>query len=126
MFKILFLLLVFGSYEILEAAPDGNNVNAEKDDGDSSSDKIDLSGYGTAIYGEPSTATGKRLDEWDAASELNPEEVGEYLEGDILIPRDPKLRNGIVGESSRWPNGVVPFEIRGRFSKYISINIFQC
>lgn len=41
--------------------------------------------------------------------------MGEYLEGDILFPK-PQGRNGIVGQSYRWPNGVIPFVIQGNFN----------
>lgn len=51
---------------------------------------------------------------------VNPEELGPYLEGDMLIPR-PAGRNGIRAKSARWPNGVIPFEIKGNFSKLQNI-----
>lgn len=118
MFKLLFLLVVYGSCEFLVVAEDEVNlVTSASEDGNASTDTIDLSGFGDALYGQPSEATGKLVEELDKSSEINPEEVGEYLEGDILVPRDPKMRNGIVGQSSRWPNGIIPFEIKGRFSE---------
>lgn len=127
MYNILFLLLAIGSCCALPAFDDDNVVNIvdSNDDLPPDLDTIDLSGYGDALYGEPSNNTGKLVDDWDSDSEMNPEEVGEYLEGDILVPRDSKVRNGIVGEYTRWPKGVIPFDIKGRFSKFIiQINLF--
>lgn len=52
---------------------------------------------------------------------LNPEEEGNYMEGDILTKTAAK--NGIKSESLRWKNGEIPFEIRGNFSKSVSRGI---
>lgn len=60
--------------------------------------------------------TGLRLLESENA-DGNPEEKGSYLEGDILFPIDGSQRNGLVSESYRWPNGHVPFQIKGIYSK---------
>lgn len=78
---------------------------------------IDLSQFGLSIFGEPSNETGKVVASYDPnTSGLNPEELGEYLEGDMLMP--PNLaRNGLVATSSHWPGGVIPFEISGYFGK---------
>ncbi|XP_072377447.1 hatching enzyme 1.2-like [Diabrotica undecimpunctata] len=54
------------------------------------------------------------LDSWDESNSQNPEEFGEYYEGDIFMPHGG--RNGIVGEALRWNNGVVPFEISGYYN----------
>ncbi|XP_026473564.1 zinc metalloproteinase nas-4-like isoform X1 [Ctenocephalides felis] len=35
----------------------------------------------------------------------------------MLIPR-PAGRNGIRAKSARWPNGVIPFEIKGNFNAH--------
>lgn len=40
--------------------------------------------------------------------EVNPEELGEYLEGDIVVVN---TRNGVLNGSLRWGEGVVPFVI---------------
>ena len=50
---------------------------------------------------------------------MNPEELGLYVEGDI-VSSNPKSRNGLTDEKARWPNGVVPYEIAGYFSEYTS------
>lgn len=48
---------------------------------------------------------------------MNPEEMGEYAEGDILLPN--VARNGIKEETSRWPDGIIPYVIDGYYSEYI-------
>ena len=88
------------------------------------SDFLDLSQYGLSIFGNPSEETGDRVINWltsELFNETNPEELGEYLEGDMLIPKKSKLgKSGIILEAYHWPNGVVPFVINGNFSKSIT------
>ncbi|KAH8388631.1 hypothetical protein KR093_011566 [Drosophila rubida] len=82
-------------------------------------DVIDLSSYGAAMYGKPDEQlTANLVGNYSADSaEVNPEELGSYLEGDILVPQtDLTMKNGLTTQSSRWPNGVVPYEIRGNFN----------
>ncbi|XP_016936572.4 hatching enzyme 1.2 [Drosophila suzukii] len=82
-------------------------------------DIIDLTPLGTALYGKPDEEqTGDRVGNFSAdADAMNPEELGSYLEGDMLVPQsDLIMKNGLPTQSSRWPNGVVPYEIRGSFS----------
>lgn len=76
-----------------------------------SNDRIDLSFLGTKIFGQPIDNDGQIFKNLKG----NAEEVGPYLEGDLLIPT--KGRNGMKAESLRWKNGEVPFEIRGNFSE---------
>jgi len=48
--------------------------------------------------------------------DVNPEELGEYAEGDILFP--PSIgRNALAAVSARWPNGIIPFVITPYFSE---------
>lgn len=47
---------------------------------------------------------------------MNPEEMGDYAEGDILIPT--LARNGVKEETLKWQNGHVPYEIDSSFSKF--------
>jgi hypothetical protein len=83
------------------------NVCAQSmDDG-----RIDLSHFGAAIFGKPIEVQRLEVD-----GNTNAEELGSYLEGDLLIPSVSK--NGMKAESLRWKNGEVPFEIRGNFSKF--------
>lgn len=76
---------------------------------------IDLSQYGRSIFGEPDNTTGERLTNYHPDnSTQNPEELGSYLEGDILMPIG-QARNGLSANAARWPNAIVPYEIRGNF-----------
>ncbi|XP_017873992.1 PREDICTED: zinc metalloproteinase nas-4 [Drosophila arizonae] len=86
-----------------------------------SKDTIDLSSYGSALFGEPDQdRTGALVGNFSAETDtVNPEELGSYLEGDILIPQAAvSMKNGLTTQSSRWPNGVVPYEIRGSFNAH--------
>ncbi|EDV92507.1 zinc metalloproteinase nas-4 [Drosophila grimshawi] len=109
--QILTFGLLLVSIRFLEAQ------EAEEDD------LIDLSEMGDAIFGTPDNeTTGALVDAYDAQSEQNPEELGTYHEGDILIPlnyrdaRTDDTRNGLLALSTRWPGGVVPYDIRGTFA----------
>lgn len=77
---------------------------------------LDLTKLGPEIYGYPDDKLGKTLENIGNVN-FNPEEIGNYYEGDILYPRSQQ-RNGLAEESFRWKNGVVPIEIRGLFSGY--------
>ncbi|KAJ6636112.1 Zinc metalloproteinase nas-7 [Pseudolycoriella hygida] len=77
-------------------------------------EQIDLSHYGPRLFGNPSKDVGAAVEHWNENQSGNPEELGSYLEGDILFPRG-NARNGLITETSRWPNGVIPFEIVGDF-----------
>lgn len=82
---------------------------------DSDNDIIDISEFGDRIYGTPDSRSGADVEKWmENNTDVNPEELGNYFEGDILFPVS-NSRNGIVGQSYRWPNGIVPFEIVGGF-----------
>lgn len=74
-------------------------------------DVIDLSHFGSRIFGSPVENDQNNFNGFRG----NAEEQGPYLEGDLLIPTDAK--NGMKLESLRWKNGEVPFEIRGSFSE---------
>lgn len=83
-------------------------------------DEIDLSAFGSAIFGEPNAKSGDNVKQWEESGRSavgNPEELGSYLEGDILIPinQSSSARNGMVAQSYRWPNAEIPFEIVGSF-----------
>ena len=49
----------------------------------------------------------------------NLEEKGGFYQGDIMNPPElrPNSKNGLIDESYRWPNGIVPYTIIGEFSK---------
>lgn len=103
--------------EVLEI--DFNSIDELINGGEESENAIDLSFYGNALYGMPDNeVTAQLVANYTAEeSSVNPEELGSYLEGDILVPLGKvATRNGVTTQSSRWPNGVVPFEIRGNFN----------
>ncbi|VVC38250.1 Hypothetical protein CINCED_3A001724 [Cinara cedri] len=70
---------------------------------------------GSAIFGTPDIKSGEAVSTWKETSQLNPEEMGEYAEGDILHPIGTS-RNGLKAVSSRWPKGVIPYEISPYFA----------
>lgn len=107
-------MLLFGAVALVSAYPypstDDNETTSEDD-------VIDLSHLGESLFGSPDNETGKVVAEYNPETdEMNPEELGNYLEGDMLMPQS-MARNGLSAISSRWPSGVVPFEIRGNFGK---------
>lgn len=76
---------------------------------------IDLSEYGSRLFGQPDKDVGLKVANWkDNEQSGNPEELGSYLEGDILFPSG-QSRNGLIGETYRWPDGIIKFEIVGDF-----------
>lgn len=107
-----FLLLCLGYYEVI-GAPTSNSIEFDEMADDFF---IDLSHFGVSIYGDPDESGGARLLAWTPESGKNPEELGPYSEGDILIP-NVQGRNGLSSASSRWKGGVVPYEIGPSFSK---------
>ncbi|XP_030573375.1 low choriolytic enzyme-like [Drosophila novamexicana] len=84
-----------------------------------SKDIIDLSFYGSSLLGKPDEEqTGALVGNFSAdTDEVNPEELGSYLEGDMLVPETAiTMKNGLITQTSRWPGGVVPYKIRGTFN----------
>lgn len=107
---VVMLCILFGANGAPYGAFEENRL-----DGDA--DSIDLSQYGSSIYRQPSNETGYRVANYNPDVDgLNPEEMGDYLEGDMVVPADFG-RNGLIAQSSHWPDGIVPFEISGYFSK---------
>lgn len=87
---------------------------------------IDLTQYGRSIFGEPDSSTGDLLAKFNPNVEgANPEELGSYLEGDILMPLG-QARNGLSATSARWPNAVIPYEIRGGFGMSSMMEFLFC
>ncbi|XP_049946500.1 zinc metalloproteinase nas-13-like, partial [Schistocerca serialis cubense] len=64
--------------------------------------------------------TGNKVSSWSSESGHNPEEVGEYFQGDII---QPMSRNGIRAKGARWPHGVVHYQISPGFSDEAMANI---
>lgn len=104
-------LLALAYFGISSAHPfTGNEI-------DSDEDLIDLSHLGNGIYGEPNSETGDIIAQYNPEqNEANPEELGNYLEGDMLMPK-AMARNGLTATTARWPGGKVPFEIKGSFGE---------
>lgn len=71
-------------------------------------DMIDLSSLGVELFSDPDESVGKIVSDWTPEHGANPEELGTYLEGDMLVP-GIEGRNGLVKASSRWPRGVIPY-----------------
>lgn len=95
---------------------------------DEEDDLIDLAEMSENMFGNPdSEITGNLVAAQDERSEQNPEELGTYYEGDILIPlrnaEGVNERNGLLALSTRWPGGVIPYEINGQFTKQELDNI---
>lgn len=98
-----------------------NEINTNDADDDEDDDKIDISFYNLKIFGMPNLNNGKNLNNWTPESKENPEELSDYEQGDILIPRPIIGRNGLIQESFRWPDGIIKYEIFGDFSKYAAL-----
>lgn len=82
-------------------------------------EEIDLSHMGEKIFGEPDEKSGDALRFLTPENITgNPEEMGNYAEGDILFVKSD-LRNGVRSPSKRWPNGRVPYKLAGAFSEWI-------
>lgn len=63
--------------------------------------------------------SGVIVSNWNPdTSKSFPDELGEYAQGDILFPPETK-RNGLIAESTRWPNRIIPYVIEGNFRTYI-------
>jgi len=118
---------------LLSSAVRGQPANSradeeEENEVDNGSDSDLYSGLvhlGAAIFGTPDVKSGEAVSAWKDGSPFNPEEMGEYAEGDILHPIG-NSRNGLKATSSRWPKGVIPYEISPYFgnrdvSRYASI-----
>ncbi|XP_067014870.2 zinc metalloproteinase nas-7 [Anabrus simplex] len=73
-----------------------------------------LAALGDKRFDDPNEETGDKVAQWNASSVVNPEELGEYAEGDILFPM---ARNGLAAESTRWPDGKVYYQISPSFSQ---------
>ncbi|KAH9641322.1 hypothetical protein HF086_013304 [Spodoptera exigua] len=113
-----FFVILISSINALPAG-DYNFFNYLYDDfGENSIDgveTIDVSSLGPEAYGLPRNESGDALSQWSESSLMNPEEVGDYAEGDILMPPQ-QGRNGVRNEVLRWPKGHIPYVIEGYFN----------
>ncbi|XP_011704690.1 PREDICTED: low choriolytic enzyme-like [Wasmannia auropunctata] len=62
----------------------------------------------------PDHETGIKVALWTKEMNINPEELGSYFEGDIMITGNTK-RNGDTNENLRWSNGIIPYIIADHF-----------
>jgi len=69
----------------------------------------------------PDNESGVKVSQWNEDMNVNPEELGNYLEGDIIITKD--TLNGVKNKKLRWPNGAIPYVIKGNFSKYLESSV---
>ncbi|VEN61048.1 unnamed protein product, partial [Callosobruchus maculatus] len=70
------------------------------------------------VYMTSKDDVGQKDNELDIGydrSKPNPEELGGYFEGDIVLPREMD-RNGLTSSKYRWPNGVLPYVIKGNYT----------
>lgn len=81
-----------------------------------------LQQLGEALYGLPNNETGSKVANWHEGMSVNPEELGNYAEGDILFPLGMN-RNGLKADAARWPNGIIPYMISPYFGKIEFVNI---
>lgn len=81
-----------------------------------------LQHLGESLYRLPDNDTGFKVAQWHEGMDVNPEELGNYVEGDILFP-SIFGRNGLKSDAARWPNGVIPFMISPYFSEYLAMRI---
>ncbi|XP_011705859.1 PREDICTED: zinc metalloproteinase nas-4-like, partial [Wasmannia auropunctata] len=79
----------------------------------------DIEGYKM----EPDLETGAKVAQWTKEMKMNPEELGNYFEGDIMISNITTINGD--RRAQRWNNGVVPFEINGRFNQDQMNNIYR-
>lgn len=82
----------------------------------------DWSQDGEVVFGE----SNKRTEDYVARKtdlEVNPEELGDYFEGDILLTS--YNRNGMLDKTHLWPNGTVPYEFDSKVSSVDKQKIFR-
>ncbi|OWR54819.1 zinc metalloproteinase nas-13 [Danaus plexippus plexippus] len=120
--QLMLYMCVAGSITALPVDDDvvmvGDDSNAIED-----SDVIDLSGLGPEAFTFPKNESGDALATWTESSLMNPEEMSFYGEGDILIPTYG--RNAVRDQTSRWPNGHIPYLIDGSFNQNQRDNIMK-
>ncbi|XP_046387236.1 zinc metalloproteinase nas-13-like isoform X2 [Ischnura elegans] len=96
------------AYPLNDPATDDNNVSQ----GDR--DIINLFSFGEKLFGRPNPEAGRKVREWTSDSVGLPEELGTYVEGDILHPQT-LARNGMKHESFRWEGATIPYTISEAF-----------
>lgn len=108
------LAIVWETCAVPVALHDESNNEIDDDD-----DLIDLSQLDGRAFGDPDEEVGKLLKEaHNETADLNPEELGSYFEGDILMPKISG-RSALSDTSKRWPRGEVPYTFSGHFRKCV-------
>lgn len=64
----------------------------------------------------PTAMELKSFESDDESEQVNPEETGDFFDGDMVLSPVITGRNGLATPTRRWPNGVVPYEIQDQFS----------
>lgn len=75
--------------------------------------------FSSDIYGVPKLTSGTKLKNRHKNSRINPEELGEYFEGDILVPILKKYESSskqLEGTLRLWEDGIVPYEIEAGYT----------
>lgn len=116
-FEIIIVIATCFIFDRIIASPVSSYQEVPDNELDSANnDKIDLKDLENIMYGVPSEETGKKVAEWHENVGVNPEELGEYAEGDILFPGG-SLRSALRSEYTRWPNKTLHFMISPVFSE---------
>lgn len=111
------LLIEYSIFLITIVSIKGNIINNSVNDDIPSESTIDLSSLGGRLYGIPDAAVGARVSTWTPDDVVNPEELGSYVQGDLLMNRPrPIGKNGLTELSTRWAKNRVPYKIKGNFS----------
>ncbi|XP_037781914.1 zinc metalloproteinase nas-4-like [Penaeus monodon] len=84
-----------------------------------------LAAVAAAVAAPSSKLFPKTGREWTTESLINPEELGEFYEGDIMLPLPPRARNGILDENYRWDNGVVHYDFAAAFTEQQKATVRQ-
>ncbi|XP_018396666.1 PREDICTED: zinc metalloproteinase nas-7-like [Cyphomyrmex costatus] len=65
----------------------------------------------------PNYEMGLRTAQWSEKMNVNPDELGDYFEGDIMAT-DTTKRSALIDDREyvRWPDGVIPIVINGDFN----------
>lgn len=109
-FSLLLLVMTVAYLELYHSLP----IDSENEvDGDSEEFLIDFTELEPRLYGSPSPEAGELVSTANM-NNTNPEELGPYLEGDILIPR-PRPKSGLRSGARRWSQGTIPYEISPDF-----------
>jgi len=108
--------LVVVSTKSLTLHDELTNYIDEEEDNDADEEYIDLSHLGSEAFGLPDENVGQLVESWNESSNMNPEELGSYYEGDILIEAG-EGRSAVRDKALLWPGGVIPYEIEPVFRK---------